>query len=174
MPDTEWFDAPGGEPVELHEPDPAWSSLAEAWMTNIVTAVAPLPVEMEHIGSTSIPGLIAKPVIDLQLAVPDIIAEASYDTGLRSLGLVLRQREAEHRFYRPPAGEPRVVHVHVCQRGSSWERDHLAFRDRLRADPTLAGAYASLKRRLAAEVGHDRLEYTAQKSRFISDVLRLR
>jgi GrpB-like predicted nucleotidyltransferase (UPF0157 family) len=125
----------------------------------------------EHIGSTAVPGLVAKPVIDLQVAVPDVTDEGTYRTPLESLGLILRAREPGHRFFRPAAGRPRVVHVHVCAQGSTWERDHLLFRDQLRARADVAAAYAELKTRLAAEVGSDRAAYTAGKSSFIKQVV---
>jgi GrpB-like predicted nucleotidyltransferase (UPF0157 family) len=110
-------------------------------------------------------------VIDLQVSVPDIEDEPAYRPALESLGLVLRAREPGHRFFRPPAGHPRTVHVHVCELGSTWEREHLAFRDELRARPELAAAYAGLKQGLAAAVGADRAAYTDGKSAFIRRVV---
>lgn len=118
-------------------------------MLRIKVAVGSTAESLEHIGSTAVPGLIAKPALDLQIAVPDISKEAAYRRGLETLGLVLWQRETDHRFFRPPAGELRTVHVHVCEVGSTWEREHLVFRDRLRADASLARAYADLKLGLA-------------------------
>lgn len=126
---------------------------------------------MEHVGSTSIAGLIAKPILDLQISVPDIADESAYRPGLESLGLVLRQRESDHRFFRPPAGAPRLVHVHVCEKDSVWEHDVLRFRDRLRADPMLAADYATLKLSLADRFRNDRLAYNSGKSQFISYVI---
>ncbi|OIH86618.1 hypothetical protein BLJ79_01220 [Arthrobacter sp. UCD-GKA] len=167
----EWFDRPGGEPVELCAGDPLWPEAAAEWAVRIRSAILPTLATVEHVGSTAVPGLVAKPVLDLQVAVPDITHEAAYRPGLESLGLVLRQRASEHRFFRPPAGEPRTVHVHVCGSGSAWERDHLRFRDRLRADPALAARYAALKRSLAGQVGHDRFAYNDGKSQFIADAI---
>jgi len=167
----EWFDRPSGEPVHLVEHDPSWGVQAADWMLRIKVAVGSTAESIEHIGSTAVPGLIAKPVLDLQIAVPDISKEAAYRRGLETLGLVLRQRETDHRFFRPPAGELRTVHVHVCEVGSTWEREHLAFRDWLRADVSLARAYADLKLGLARSVGYDRIAYTTGKSQFVKDVI---
>jgi GrpB-like predicted nucleotidyltransferase (UPF0157 family) len=128
-------------------------------------------VRLEHIGSTAVPGLPAKPVLDIQVAVPDVDDEPFYRPALESLGLVLRAREPGHRFFRPPAGEPRTVHVHVCEIGSAWEADQIRFRDVLRAERPTAQAYASLKEHLARTVGHDRAAYTSGKSDFIRAVL---
>lgn len=164
---TEWLDRPGGEPVELREPSPQWAVVAAEWGTAIRGALAPLAPRVEHVGSTAVPGLVAKPVLDLQVSVPDVEDEPAYRPGLESLGLVLRAREPGHRFFRPPAGRPRVVHVHVCGVGSGWEREHLLFRDHLRAHPDAAAAYAGLERDLARAVGHDRLAYTEGKTGFV-------
>ena len=169
--DVEWFDRPGGEPVELHEPSPEWPARADEWRTAIASALATLRPRIEHVGSTAVPGLVAKPVIDLQVSVPDVADEQAYRPGLESLDLVLRAREPGHRFFRPPAGAPRTVHVHVCGRGSLWEREHLLFRDQLRARPDLAAAYAHLKHDLVRTVGADREAYAEGKSDFIRHVI---
>jgi GrpB-like predicted nucleotidyltransferase (UPF0157 family) len=166
-PDVEWFGRPGGEPVELCAPSPHWREVADEWRTAIVRALFSLQPRVEHIGSTAVPGLLAKPVIDLQVSLPRLDDEASYRPALEELGLVLRAREPGHRFFRPPAGRPRIVHVHVCERDSTWERERLAFRDLLRRRPDVAAAYAAVKLRLAEDVGSDRAAYTAGKSDFI-------
>jgi GrpB-like predicted nucleotidyltransferase (UPF0157 family) len=159
------------EPVELHQSSPQWVQVADAWIAAIQRVLARLAPRVEHIGSTAVPGLVAKPVIDLQVSVPAVDDEQAYRPALESLGLVLRAREPAHRFFRPATGQPRTVHVHVCERGSTWEREHLAFRDQLRAHPDVAVAYAELKERLATEAGADRAAYTERKSAFIRDVL---
>jgi GrpB-like predicted nucleotidyltransferase (UPF0157 family) len=128
-------------------------------------------VRVEHVGSTAVPVLVAKPVVDLQVSVSDVEDEASYRSGLESLGLVLRARERGHRFFRPPAGEPRTVHVHVCEQNSDWEHRHLVFRDELRANPEVARAYGRLKQELVREMGSDRFAYTEGKNDFIQDVI---
>lgn len=169
---AEWFDRPGAEAVALHAADPRWPAMATEWADRIKAALAPTHALVEHVGSTAVPGLAAKPVLDLQVAVPDIDSETAYRPGLESLGLILRQREPGHRFFRPPAGTSRTVHVHVYQSGSPWQRDQLRFRDRLRADPALARRYAALKLSLAQQVGHDRLAYNQGKAAFIAEVIR--
>ncbi|WP_346618665.1 GrpB family protein [Blastococcus montanus] len=166
-PEVQWFDRPRGEPVVLHPPSPRWGELAAEWAAAIGRVLSALQPRVEHIGSTAVPGLLAKPVVDLQVSVTDLDDETAYRVPLESLGLVLRAREPEHRFFRPPAEQPRSVHVHVCRRGSAWERTHLLFRDRLRARPEVATAYAELKQHLAREVGSDRAACTrARRSSF--------
>ncbi len=70
--ETEWFDRPGGEPVRLREPSPEWGAVAAFWRTAIEAALAPLQPRVEHVGSTAVPGLVAKPVVDLQVSVPEL------------------------------------------------------------------------------------------------------
>lgn len=167
---TEWFDEPKGDPPVVVDPDSAWEARGREWAQRLREALAPLDVAVDHVGSTAVPGLPAKPVLDLQVAVPDLADEAAYRPGLESLGLVLRARAADHRFFRPPASEPRTVHVHVCERGSAWEHDHVRFRDRLREDPALAAEYAELKRALSA-ASPDRAAYAEGKRAFIERTL---
>ena len=169
---SEWFDQPGGEQVEVWAPRAEWAADGARWRAAIAEAVA-AAVRIEHIGSTAIPNLPAKPVIDLQLSVPDIEDETSYRPALESLGLVLRQRAPDHRFFRPPAGAPRTVHVHVCAAGSRWEHDHVRFRDLLRERPDLAAEYGRLKIDLAQRFPHDRAAYNSGKSAFIASAVAL-
>lgn len=167
----EWFDRPGGEPAVIVAASPRWAAEATDWLNRIRDAIADPGVRLEHIGSTAVPGLAAKPVLDIQVAVPDLTDEPTYGPALESLGLILRAREPDHRFFRPPAGEPRTVHVHVCEIGSTWESDHVRFRDALRGSPETAHAYAVLKQHLGETVGQDRGAYNRGKSDFIRSVL---
>ncbi|WP_207632279.1 GrpB family protein [Occultella kanbiaonis] len=167
----EWFDRPGGEPAVIVAPSTQWATEATRWLNRIRAAIGDPNVRLEHIGSTAVPGLPAKPVLDVQVSVPNLADEARYRPALESLGLILRVREPGHRFFRPPAGEPRTVHVHVCEIGSVWESDQLRFRDALRASPETARSYADLKQHLAEALGHDREAYTRGKSDFIRSVL---
>ena len=75
-------------------------------------------------------------------------------------------------LFRPPSGQPRVVQIHVCDAGGTWERDHIVFRDHLRAHPEVAAAYGRLKLELAAKWKDDRYAYTDAKTAFILDVER--
>ncbi len=168
--DVEWFDQPIGEPVEIHDASEGWAALGQQWERRLSAALAPLPVRVDHVGSTSVPGLSAKPVVDMQIQVPSLADEDAYLPALHGLGLVLRARGTDFRFLRPPAGRPRDVHIHVCETGSRWASDHLAFRDALRADPSLAAEYERRKRSLAAAVV-ERAEYNRGKEGFILDVV---
>ena len=168
----EWFGQPKCDPPVIASFDSSWAAIAEEWIERLRGALGPLAVSIEHVGSTAVRGLVAKPVIDIQIAVPRLEDEHSYRPAIESLGLPLRARAQDHRFFRPPANAPRTVHVHVCEQGSAWEREHLLFRDYLRAHPDRRAEYAELKRRLAASVGADRAKYSAGKEDFISRTVR--
>ncbi|MEN8114246.1 MAG: GrpB family protein [Actinomycetota bacterium] len=94
-----------------------------------------------------------------------------YVPAIESTGVLLRAREPGHRYFRPPADQPRVVHIHVCSSGSAWEADHLLFRDYLREHPEARDAYAALKLELADRHRHDRIAYTEAKTAFVESAL---
>jgi len=161
----------GGDPVEVVAYDDSWPERFQAWKERL-EAVVDLAASIHHVGSTSVPGLAAKPVIDVLVVVPDIDDEDSYLPGIESLGVPLRSREPpHHRYFRPGRGQPRVVQIHVSD--AEWAREHLLFRDYLRAHSVEAEAYAALKRDLAATYRNDRLAYTDGKTGFILDTLDL-
>lgn len=162
-----------GELVTLADYDPEWRARFEVIRDRLVAALGSTALRVEHVGSTSIPGLAAKPVIDVQLSVPDIEDEAAYTPAIESLGwpLLAREPDVGHRYFRDPAGIPRRVQIHVCQVGSKWERDHLLFRDYLRAHPERAAAYEAMKRSAIERYGADRLAYTEAKGPFIERAL---
>jgi GrpB-like predicted nucleotidyltransferase (UPF0157 family) len=170
-PGAEFAGRPGGDPVEVVPYDPAWPGAFEQWRRRLGEALGETAVRIEHVGSTAVPGLPAKPVIDVQVSVPDVEDEAAYVPAIEALGVPLRFREPGHRYFRPPAGEPRTVQIHVCRAGNDWEREHLLFRDLLLADPELRNAYGRLKLELCELYGDDRLAYTDAKTAFILDAL---
>jgi GrpB-like predicted nucleotidyltransferase (UPF0157 family) len=87
-----------------------------------------------------------------------------YAPQIQQVGVQLRSRDAQHRFFRPFAGQPREVHVHVCQAGSEWEPEHLLFRDYLRTHPAAKDAYAQVKWEAAAVWPDDRIACTEAKT----------
>jgi GrpB-like predicted nucleotidyltransferase (UPF0157 family) len=161
------------EPVEVSPYDPAWPGLFEELRARLAAAMGPVAVRIDHVGSTAVPGLAAKPVVDVQASVPDVDDETAYRDAIERQGFALRYREVGHRYFRPPPGLPRLWQVHVCTVGSEWERTHLLFRDYLRAHPDRASSYARLKRRLARRFAIDRIGYTDAKGLFIEKTLGL-
>lgn len=157
--------------IEVRPYDARWPTVFESWRERLAAALGATAIRIEHVGSTAIPALAAKPIVDIQVSVADAEDEDCYLAAIESTGVVLRAREPGHRYLRPPAHRPREVHIHVCESGSRWERDHLLFRDYMRAHPAARDAYADLKRELASSYADDRLAYTDAKSAFILDTL---
>lgn len=175
--DPEWKLVTGSErshrdPVEVVAYDPSWSIRFDEWRDRLRQSLGSVARRIEHIGSTAVPGLDAKPVVDIQVSVVDPEDEVSYVPAIEGLGVSLRSREREaHRYFRPAGARKRTVQIHVCQVGSDWERTHLLFRDYLRAEPAVRKAYASLKRELALRYRDDRIAYTEGKNGFILDAV---
>lgn len=170
-PGMELHGSQGGDPVEVVPYDPAWPDAFGAWRDRLVAALGSTARRIEHVGSTAVPGLAAKPVIDIQVSVLDAADEAAFRPALEGLGLPLRAREPGHRYFRPPRGHPREVQVHVCDAAGEWERIHLLFRDYLRAHPAACEDYAALKQGLAGRFRGDRVAYNEAKSGFILELL---
>jgi len=170
-----WETVPGSDrrtdPVRVVPYDPAWPGRFQAWRDRLARRLGATALRIEHVGSTSVPGLAAKPIVDIQVSVADMDREDTYVPPCQAAGLQLRSRDREHRYFRPPADRRRDVHVHVCTAGRHWERVHLLFRDYLRANPPACDAYAAMKREAAARWRDDRLAYTEAKSDLILDLL---
>ncbi len=159
------------DPVEVVEYDPEWPARFESWRRRLHAALGSLTTRIEHVGSTAVPGLAAKPIIDVQVSVPDVADEPAYVPAIERAGAAFRSRDMRHRYFRPAGGLPRDVQVHVCSAGSGWERQHLLFRDYLRAVVAARDAYARLKRELSARHRLDRIAYNEAKTDFILDAM---
>jgi GrpB-like predicted nucleotidyltransferase (UPF0157 family) len=152
--------------VEIVAYDPAWPAAFEAERERL----APLldGVEIHHFGSTAVPGLAAKPVIDMIALVPDLdapIAALVHRAGYQfpqAFNATLTHR----RFLCFPSASHRTHHLHLVDRRKELER-RLRFRDRLRTDPVFAGEYVTLKRALAKRYRDDRDAYTEAKGEFV-------
>jgi GrpB-like predicted nucleotidyltransferase (UPF0157 family) len=142
-----------------------------AWDARLRGALGPTAMRVDHVGSTSVPGLPAKPVVDIQVSVPALEDEPAYVPAIEALGMELRSRDEWHRFFRPPPGRPRDAHIHVTTTGSTWEREHLLFRDYLRAHPDAREDYAQVKADAARTWRGDRAAYTETKSEVIADIV---
>ncbi|MDP9364356.1 MAG: GrpB family protein [Chloroflexota bacterium] len=160
------------DPVVLVDADPAWPGTFTRIRERVASALGDLTLAIDHVGSTAVPGLPAKPIVDVDVVVPvGGVSEAI--ERLATLGYVHRGdlgvagREA---FARPPGTPPH--HLYVCARDAPECRRHLVFRDYLRAHPDVALAYADLKKELARRFRDDRAAYSQAKSAFVEDVLR--
>ena len=157
--------------LEVVAYDPAWPGRYQWWRDRLAGQLGGTALRIEHVGSTAVPGLPAKPTIDVQVSVADLDEESRYVPQIEQVGVQLRSRDTLHRFFRPFAGQPREVHVHVCQAGSEWESEHLLFRDYLRSHPGARDAYAQVKWEAAAVWWDDRIAYTEAKTAVILDLL---
>ncbi|RIJ68765.1 GrpB family protein [Nakamurella silvestris] len=147
--------------MSLHSYDPRWAEDYLRHRQRILKALAAVEVDVEHIGSTSVPGLAAKPIVDIVVAVADITAEEDYLDGLLAAGYELRVREPGHRLVRTPT---RDVHVHVYERGNPAVQEYLLLRDHLRADEDDRDLYESVKRDLLGRQWDDMNDYADAKS----------
>jgi GrpB-like predicted nucleotidyltransferase (UPF0157 family) len=132
-------------------------------------AIGPVALRIDHIGSTSISGLAAKPIIDIQLSVHEFDPMAPYRLPLEKLGFQYRDKNPEltKRYFKEPNRRDERTHIHVRRAGSFSEQFPLLFRDYMRLHSDAATEYAELKRRLAEQFGEDLLGYTEAKTDFI-------
>ena len=158
--------------------DPAWPARFAAEAAIIRQVLGDAAQRVEHVGSTSVPGLAAKPVIDMQVSVASLEPLGRYLSALSRVGythIALGAFDLVYPFFQKPGEWPSTHHVHLCVAGSEQERNHLAFRDHLRAHPRVAADYLALKRELAA-VHHgttleSRERYSLSKTGFVASVL---
>lgn len=152
--------------------DPAWPTMFEEESARIREALGDVAARIEHVGSTAVPALAAKPVIDIQVSVRSMVPRERFVAPLVGVGyeFVPDPIDTEHEYFKKEANGVRTYQIHVCPVGSEWERRHLAFRDHLRVNPGDAARYAELKRRLAAEHPKDVIAYVDGKTPFIREV----
>lgn len=161
-----------GEPVEIAGYDAAWPKRFDEMRRQLAAVLGDLAIRIDHVGSTAVPGLAAKPVIDIQVSVPDVEDEDAFRAAIEGLGFELRWTEPGHRYFRPPPGLPRLHQIHVCSHASPWERVHVLFRDYLRAHPDVAARYVAIKRDVATQHPRDRVAYNDAKAPFIDVTVR--
>lgn len=161
--------------VRLMDHQAEWASLFEAETARLRDLIGDYLLDVQHVGSTAIPGLRAKPILDIAAAIrsqgdiPAIVAV------LASNGYLDRGdggRDGGYLLVRESEPDVRMVHLHLVETTDRQWAGYLAFRDILRADPVLRGQYAALKETLAAEFPADRAAYTQGKHAFITQVLR--
>jgi GrpB-like predicted nucleotidyltransferase (UPF0157 family) len=152
--------------------DPDWPVRAAAELRRLEGELGPVAVRLEHIGSTAVPGLAAKPILDLQLSVAALEPRARYVDPLERLGYLFAPspESPDHHFFAKPPERPRSHHLHVWEAGSHHELRHLAVRDFLRAHDEEAARYADLKRAAVARHPQDRLAYMASKEAYMAEL----
>lgn len=160
----------GLEVIELVPYDPEWPARFESWRRRLAYALGPTAKHIDHFGSTSVPGLPAKPVIDIMVRVDDMKKEQLYVPQIESLGMQLRSRDDDHRFFRPFAGSPRDIHIHVVNLGGEWGRKDLLFAAYLRHDSAARDEYLRGKELAAARWPDDRIAYTEAKTEVVRPI----
>jgi len=152
-----------------------WPRQFELERALLARVFADVAVSIEHVGSTAVPGLGAKPVIDIMVGVPALADVESRIPELERDGYeYVREYEArlpERRYLRKPRVGSRTHHLHAVVRGGAFWRRHLLFRDYLRAHPEAASAYLELRQRLAARHRTDPAAYSEGKSSFVEALL---
>ena len=164
--------------ITIEPYDPGWPAAFAYEARALRAAFGPLALRIEHVGSTSVPGLPAKPVIDIQISVGSLAQLTRFTAALAQIGytrMPMGDFDLVYPFFQKPATWPSTHHVHLCELGGEQERRHLAFRDYLRDHAGVADDYVALKRRLAAEsedaTPESRERYSLAKSEFVEAVL---
>jgi GrpB-like predicted nucleotidyltransferase (UPF0157 family) len=164
------------EDVRLRPYDPSWRSEFAAERQRLTSLLPGVFLEIEHIGSTAVPGMPAKPVIDLlagveSMALANSIAERICTSGYTT-STEFNETLVDRMWFMRWAEGHRTHHLHMVVRDSNVWREHLAFRDALRSSPSFAARYAALKYQLAARHATDREAYTNAKAEFIHSARR--
>lgn len=162
--------------------NPEWKTGFESLKRLLAAKLRDFAIDIQHIGSTSIPGLLSKPILDIDLIIDDKTLLDGLAAKLKELGYISKGEQGiPGRFvFRQAAGTTPISansktwqthHLYVCFRDSLALKNHLLFRDALLKDEALSGRYAQLKKALVAEPGMTREEYTKRKTEFILSVL---
>jgi GrpB-like predicted nucleotidyltransferase (UPF0157 family) len=158
-------------PIEIRDYDPEWPRLYEREEARIRSILGERVVCIEHAGSTSVPGLPAKPIVDIVLEVPDSAAEPAYVPDLEAAGYVLRIREPEWFEHRVFKGPDTNANLHVFSAGCAEADRMLLFRDWLRANAADRELYAAAKRELAAREWKYMQQYADAKTAVVQEIM---
>lgn len=158
--------------IEIVDYDSSWPAKFRDIASGIRGALGDVALRIDHIGSTAVPGLAAKPIIDVQISVRSLEPVEPFRLPLEAVGWVYRANNPERtkRYFRESPGNPRT-HIHVRAIGSFAQQFPLLFRDYLRTDELAADGYASTKRTLAARYPHSGQDYTAAKGQIVWDII---
>jgi GrpB-like predicted nucleotidyltransferase (UPF0157 family) len=158
-------------PIVLVAYDPRWPAMFDREASRIRAALASLAIRVDHVGSTSVPGLAAKPIIDIVLSVPDSADEAAYVPALEAAGYVLHNREPgwfEHRMFKGPDTD---INLHVFSAGEAEIDRMVLFRDWLRSHDDDRDAYLRVKRELAQRNWRHVQYYAEAKTTIVEQIM---
>lgn len=167
MDEVELIGGPEKRAIVIEPYRPTWPATFQEHRRRIEDSLGSTACRVNHIGSTAVPGLAAKPIVDIQVSVPDVEQESSYLQPLHAAGYLLRVREPGHRMFRTADLD---VHIHVCDAESEWERRHLLLRDWLRESAQDREAYAALKTELQKQGWETMNHYADAKTDLISEM----
>lgn len=161
--------------VNLSDYNPKWENEFEYEKKRIVNVIGDKILGIEHIGSTSIKGLEAKPVIDIIVGVQDLAEVSNFVVTLSEIEYeyVHKPEFKDRRFFRKGLWGQGTCHLHICEINSSEWIEKLLFRDYLRLHPDVSKEYASLKKELASNYKSDRPTYTKKKEPFIRKIIEI-
>ena len=157
--------------VRLSDYTPLWADLYREEEERILATVGHLIINLQHIGSTAIPGIKAKPILDMMAGVAQLEKALLCKAPLEALGYDYIAQAGIANDYVFGKGGARTHYLHVVEYASANWTNHLCFRDRLRNDPELAQAYGNLKEELSRKFSDSRAKYHDAKSKFISEVV---
>jgi GrpB-like predicted nucleotidyltransferase (UPF0157 family) len=173
--DDVWVGAPPPPtPIDVVEADPSWPSQFEEVVSRIRRALGDRALALEHVGSTSVPDLPAKPIIDIDLTVSDASDESAYVPALESVGFVLTIREPSWHQHRMMVATSPVANLHVWSPDSPEAIRHVMFRDWLREHPDECRRYADAKRAAAEAAnadGETMMDYNLRKQPVVREIL---
>ena len=150
-----------------------WADIFEEEKRLLMSAVGDYIIDIQHIGSTAIPDMIAKPIIDIGIAIADFDEGKICIEPIERLGYIYKGENGIPRRHYFVKGDPTTHHLHIVEHKSEEWRKNIIFRDALRADKNLAKEYAKLKMELADKFRNDRVSYTGGKTAFVEYVLNL-
>jgi GrpB-like predicted nucleotidyltransferase (UPF0157 family) len=159
-----------GQAIVIEDYDPAWVDRFDAAARTLRDTLRDLIIALEHVGSTSVPSLAAKPIIDIDLLIADTTDESQYVPALRTAGYQLILREPWWYGHRMLVGSAGDVHLHVWPQDAPEPVRHRLLRDWLRSHPEDRELYASTKRRLARDTEHRPGDYSLAKNEVIDDI----
>jgi len=159
-------------------PEPSWPRLASEEITSIASTLNIAPKNIEHVGSTAVPGLGAKPIIDLMAGIPDFDSSRDnlqYLVPLKQIGYEFDGTETTPGTWYIRKALPRRFNLHMTKYGGAFWIDHLLFRNYLRSNPDAVRHYEELKKRLLERLGPepDKQAYNDEKSLFINEILEI-
>jgi GrpB-like predicted nucleotidyltransferase (UPF0157 family) len=163
--------------VRVVDHDPSWSALFAKEREILYRALSGIADDIQHVGSTAVAGLPAKPILDIAIAVRTLDLVPNIVESLTGIGYTYRGDASDaggHLFVKEPEPDIRTVHVHVVEHGGIQWKNYLLFREILREDSDVRKRYADIKQNLARQFPDDRKSYASAKDEFVQGVLRER